>query len=253
MKNMKHLGLILFFMGISLISWATENTIQLAIGEWPPFTSKDLKYYGIAARLVAEAFLLEGIQVEYGFFPWARSFLLAKEGTWDGTAIWSRQPDRVQDFYFSDTVMETQWVFFHLKTFAFDWKTLNDLQSLSLGATIGYTYGEGFEDAEQTGTLTVQRVAKDELNFSKLLIGRIQIFMQELEAGHAQLKKNFSLKERERLTFHPHPFKTQPHYLLLSKKVDNNLQRLALFNRGLQRLRESKKWEQYVLESRRDD
>jgi len=104
---MKHLGLILFFMGISLISWATENTIQLAIGEWPPFTSKDLKYYGIAARLVAEAFLLEGIQVEYGFFPWARSFLLAKEGTWDGTAIWSRQPDRVQDFYFSDTVVDS--------------------------------------------------------------------------------------------------------------------------------------------------
>ncbi|MCP4294729.1 MAG: hypothetical protein GY786_03900 [Proteobacteria bacterium] len=65
----------------------SEEIIRITNGEWPPSLSKDLKYYGVGSRTVAEAFALEGIKVEYGFFPWGRFYRYAKRGDWDGSIL----------------------------------------------------------------------------------------------------------------------------------------------------------------------
>ena len=108
--------LILFFWlsGISGFAFAQE-TIRITNGEWPPYLSEKLKHNGLASRIVREAFELEGIQVVYDFFPWNRSLMLAQTGEWDGTAVWLRSPEREQEFYISDPVVQSTYVFFHLK------------------------------------------------------------------------------------------------------------------------------------------
>ena len=55
-----------------------EETIRITNGEWPPYMSKKLKHYGLASRITTEAFASQGVKVEYGFFPWARSKLLVE-------------------------------------------------------------------------------------------------------------------------------------------------------------------------------
>lgn len=93
MKSIKQMLIVLFFLSISLNVYAQES-IRLTNGEWPPYLSKDLKHYGVASRIVTEAFDLEGIKVEYGFFPWERALELAKHGDWDGSLVWFHTPKR---------------------------------------------------------------------------------------------------------------------------------------------------------------
>ena len=241
---------VIFFLNIATHSFA-EETIRIAIGEWPPYTSKELKHYGVVSRIVAETFALEGVKVVYGFFPWARCKYYAKEGEWDGTAVWAHSPERAKYFLFSDPVIEVKYVFFHLKSFRFDWNSYEDLKGIAVGGTIEYNYGKDFQSAEKSKKIKVQRAPSDEINFKKLLAGRVKIIPIELDNGYQLLQKKFRPEDIQSLTYHPKPVSLTYNHLMLSKKVKRIQRMLKLFNRSLKRLRESGKYEQYFAESRR--
>ncbi|OQY58276.1 MAG: hypothetical protein B6245_12665 [Desulfobacteraceae bacterium 4572_88] len=244
---------IAVLLSFSATAFAEDVSIRITNGEWPPFLSEKILHYGVVSRIITEAFGAEGIRVEYGFFPWKRAFLLAQKGKWDGSAVWSFSENRDQYFYFSNPVIQSKWVFFHLKTTKFDWKTVDDLKGFRIGATLEYEYKKDFEDAEKAGKINVQRVPKDEQNFEKLLRGRIDIFPQDLDAGYEMLNNIFSKEDIQKFTHHPRPIKDSPFHLILSKEVERNKEMLVRFNRGLKHLQESGKVDQYLMESRRGD
>jgi len=249
MKFVKPICVILF-LGLFPTAALAGETIRITNGEWSPYLSEKLKYYGVASRIVTEAFELEGTSVEYGFFPWKRALLLAQKGKWDGTVIWSHTKDRAKDFYYSDPVVKCKWVFFYLKTTSFDWKVIDDLRGFRIGGTLGYKYNPDFEAAEEAGRITVDRVPKDEQNFEKLIKGRIDIFVQDIDVGYEMLNNLFPKEKVCMFTHHPKPIKDTDFHLLLSKKAEKNREMLTLFNKGLRQLRESGKIEQYLKESR---
>lgn len=216
-----------------------REVVRLAIGEWPPMLSADLEHYGFAARIVKEAFALEGMEVQYGFFPWKRSYEIARRGAWDGSAVWFRSPEREKDFYFSEPVVIGKYVFFHLKENAFRWKTIDDVKRMDIGATIGYYYGSAFEGAEKKKHIRVQRVHSDEQNFRKLLAGRIQIFPMDTHVGYHMLRKHFRPSDAQRITHHPQPLHEKPMFLLLSRRLKKNLRLMKIFDQGLRKLQKS--------------
>ncbi len=226
----------------------TLENIRLTNGEWPPYLSEDLKYYGISSRIVTEAFARVGVKVEYGFFPWKRAFKYAKTGEWDGSVIWQRTPEREKYFYFSDVILEGTYVFFHLKSVNFDWNTIEDLKGIKIGATGGYTYGEAFDKAAKENSIQVDYVIYDVQNLKKMLAGRIKIFPVELNVGLDLLQKHFSPEQINKITFHPKIIKRNFYRLILSKKIKTNRKRIALFNKGLSRLCNNGKVKQYMLE-----
>ncbi len=248
MNFTKKLSAIFLLISVNTTCLA-EETIQLTNGEWPPWLSEELKYYGLASRIVTEAFALEDVKVEYHFFPWKRSYETAKNGTWDGSVIWSREPDREEAFYYSETVLDGKLVFFHLKNSKFDWEDVDDLEHVKIGGVIGYTYGESFDSAVNSGKIEVQSVHKDVQNFEKLLAGRIQIFPIERDVGYDMIKNHFKPEEARLFTHHPKPIRVTSFHLILSKAIEKNKRMLTLFNRGLKRLQESGKVDQYIAES----
>ncbi len=231
-------------------SVAAGETVHLTNGEWAPYFSEQLPHYGIGSRIVTEAFSLEGITVEYTFFPWKRGLINAQNGKYDGAVGWQMNPDRQKYFYASDTVWEAPWVFFHLKTLPFAWKTFKDLKGYRIGGTLEYMYTEEFLEAERAGVITVERVAKDELNFRKLITGRIDLFPQLLDVGYYQIKTLFGPETAQRITHDPRPLGTHAEQLLLGKRNDRNKHLMEIFNRGLRRLKESGVYEQYFAELR---
>ena len=58
----------------------------------------------------------------------------------------------------------------------------------------------------------------------------------------------FLREERQRLSFHPLPLRSDSLHLLLSKQVPGNAERMARFNRGLKALQDSGRVSQYLLE-----
>ncbi len=125
-----------------------QHTIRLTNGEWSPYLSKHLPHYGYMSHIVTEAFALEGITVEYGWYPWARAFDYAKDGDWDGSIAWSKSSEREKVVLFSEiAIAATREMFFSRKDDQFDWQTLADLEGLRVGGVIGYVHLELLEAA----------------------------------------------------------------------------------------------------------
>lgn len=234
---LKQMWLATLLLAIAAASFA-EETIRITNGEWPPYLSIKSPYHGLASHIVSEAFALEGVKPEYGFFPWKRSYKLAESGMWDGSAVWVYSKERAEKFYFSDPIIETKWVFFHLKTTNFDWKTVDDLKKYKIGATLEYNYGRNFERAERNGILKVHRIPRDEQNFKKLVAGRIDVFPLDLLVGYSMLNDLISADDIQLVTHHHKPLKVVQLHLILSKKVKKNEHLMKRFNRGLKRLHE---------------
>lgn len=228
---------------------STVKTIRLTNGEFPPYLSETMPEYGIASQIVTEAFALQGVTVEYGFFPWARSLALAQEGTWDGTLIWTKNEEREKDFYFSDMVVSGNAVFFHLNSYSFNWDSFEDLKGLRIGGTLEYNYGEEFKAAEEAGVFTVERVPADIQNFEKLLAGRIDIFPMTQEIGQHLIQQSLLPEQVAQITFHPKAVHSEPAFLLLSRQVEGNEEMMRLFNLGLQELRDSGRLQEIIDET----
>ena len=220
------------------------KTIRLTNGEWQPYLSKDVPHFGIASHIITEAFALVGIEVEYGFFPWSRAMKLAKEGTWDGTAVWGDSEERRQNFQFTEPVVPSTFVFFHLRSTQFDWNTYEDLRDVKVGGTVEYFYSDEFEAAEAGGVFRITRTRSDEVGLKNLLKGRIDVFPGELMVTYAQIRDTFSEEQVALFTHHPKRIIEKPLYLFLSKKVPGNEQMRDLFNEGLKLLKESGKYDQ---------
>ena len=183
----------------------TRDTIRLTNGDWLPFMSKNGPHHGVASHVITEAFALVGVEVKYGFFPWARSLKLAKEGIWDGSAAWWDREERYQYVFYSDPVAPTTVVFFHLKSTKFDWSTYEDLRKFRIGASRGYDYGK---KPYLTSTLTDKLVAK-------YIIGsRIPDAAPDLE-------------------WLPPALHVETNYFAISRKAEDFNTKIADFNRGL--------------------
>lgn len=182
-----------------------------------------------------------GINVVFGFFPWQRALhYAAYNDNWDGSVGWVKTMERLSLFYYSDepVVMESR-VFFHLKNYSFNWQTIDDLENIRIGATIGYIYGDEFQKAEKLGRIDVQRVSDDLTNLKKLIHGRIEIFPIERKVAEFLLEKYFHHSEKQLITYHPRPITQLGYYFILAKKNKVNFHLMQLFNKGMQELKEN--------------
>lgn len=221
------------------------ETITLTAGEWLPYISAQAPHYGPVARIVSAAFALEGVHVKYAFRPWSRAYAEAAGGLADGSVGWSTNngdSDRNRRFYFSDVLFDGQSVFFHLKSRPFRWTTFERLADVKLGGTAGYEYR--FDNDPR---IRMDRsAASDELNFRKLAAGRFDIFPANLDVGLHILRHDLPPEQASLITWDPRPYNITHYHMILNKTPAANQRYLALFNRGLQRLKDSGKYAQYM-------
>ena len=239
----------ILILGCGVATAQTSKTIRLTNGEWQPFLSKDAPHHGFTSHIVTEAFALVGVEVEYGFFPWARSMKLAKEGLWDGTIIWGESEERLQNFHFSELVILTTFVLFHLKTTPFDWSGYDDLSDVKIGGTVEYYYSDAFEAAEAAGVIRTIRGRSDEVGLKNLLKGRIDVFPGEVMVSYEQIRDTFSEQEAALFTHHAKVIVDKPLFVLLNKDVLGNERMRDLFNEGLRQLKASGRYDQIIADA----
>ncbi len=231
-----------------LCQGVAAQELRLTNGEWAPYLGARLPHQGVASRIVAEAFALEGVHVQWEFYPWARSMHLAERGERAGTAVWLRSPEREKAFYISDPVIESGYYVFHRKDRPLTGRRISDFKGLRLGGAIGYDYGEAFQQAEHEGRIQVQRLSSEEQGMRMVLAGRLDAFPMDKVVAFALLNERFSSAERARLGIHPLPMRSDSLHLMLSRQVPGNAEVMTRFNRGLAQLRESGKIAQYLME-----
>jgi len=215
-----------------------------------PLFSKSLKNFGAPSKLVSDAFLLEGVIVDYDFFNWNRAYKISERGDWDGTIGWPDSNKRRKTHYYSELPISTgNWVLFHRKDLKIKEYTTENLKKYIFGVTLGDWAMDGtdeFTQALNSGSFKIRKAAKDKHMFMMLSHRRIDIFPQQIDVGKFQIEqllKNKRLNEREvqNITYFKKPYRKMPLYLLLSKKVERNKRLIKMFNRGMKKLIDMRK------------
>ena len=241
----KYLLAVIYSLLFSSAAMAGE-TIRISTGEWAPYISESEPYQGFIVRIIDAAFALEGIDVQWIYYPWARAMLYAKEGKWDATAVWYDSEQRRKFFLYSDPIASSSLVFFHLKSTQFDWSTMDDLNGLTVGTTNGFFYGEAFHDALRRGIFAEQKVPSEVLNINKLLRGKIDLFAGDLQVGKLLIDRQLTPAQRAKITYHQLPLQNIELHLLLSKKNSRRQFFLEKFNAGLKELKAAGKVTDYI-------
>jgi len=232
---------------IIFITDVSAETIRITNGEWEPLLSKNSYKYGFNSHVITEAFKLEGVMVEWGFFPWERAYQHAKSGKeWHASCCWWPSDKIKRDFLISDETSKTSLVFFHLKSFDFNWSSIQDLQGLKIGVTSSYNYGKEFKNAIIEKKITVETAIKDEFNFKKLLAGRIKIFPNDPFVGKAQIRNSLSPEEASLLTYHPRKLEVSSLHLIISANNKRNKYFLDKFNAGMKKLKLNGQYQQML-------
>ena len=126
-------------------------------------------------------------------------------------------------------------VFFHLKSKAFDWKSIEDLKKYKVGVTLGYKQEKIYKDKG----ITAELVPSEEMNFKKMVAGRIDVYETSKEVGYATIAKTLTPDEAKLFTHHPKPIEQNDYFILFSKKTPNGKAMADKFDAGLKKLKAS--------------
>lgn len=210
------------------------QTVTIAVGNYPPYTSMNDPQARLAQRLAKEAFALEGIRVIYRYYPWSRCYREAEQGRVDATLPWFHSKRRDRIFLFSkEPLFRVTDVFFHLKSLDFHWKNFADLKRYRLGGTLGYY---DTELLEQHG-LTLDTVTHEKLNFEKMFLGRIDAYPTSLKVGGYLIHNLFTPSVATRFTYNPKPLDQANVYAMFSRSTTRGLALRNAFDKGLKRLK----------------
>jgi polar amino acid transport system substrate-binding protein len=212
------------------------EVVRLAIGEWAPYTSESDPTGKLLERIVTEAFRLEGVEVQYSYFPWKRSYLRVEDGSFDGTFPWNRTQERDKAFILNRVpLVADQAVYFHLKSTAFDWNTLADLKKYRVGVTLGYKN----EGIYKKNNIQADVAPSEELNFKKLALGRIEVYETSKVVGYATIAKTMPPELAAQFTHHPKPVAENDYFILFSRRISNGQALAEKFDSGLRKLKAS--------------
>lgn len=220
------------------------KVIDISTGEWPPFTSERPNRHRIGLIIVEQAFLSQGISVNFTFMPWKRAYRDAKKGAYLATGIWLKDRQRQKDFVFSDPVITDEIVFFHLKTLTLHYSTLKDIQHLRIAINSGYSYGDELNALIQQKKINVVKTATPEQSFKQILLNRADTHPVSKLNGLYILKDSFLPKEHAQFTFQAKPLQQYTAHLLISKTLSPTLAKQieTLFNKGLAQFKETQQY-----------
>lgn len=246
------ISIILAVLLLSTSAFAGQK-IVLTSGEWPPYISQEFKHGGLGTKIVTEALGLAGIEVEYVYMPWKRGLESVKEGQYIGAMGWSRTEEREQYLLYSEPIFAPETVFFHRKDTKFDWTTLDDIGTMTVGGTLGYSYNDFLRPIIRKKGGKLDIAPTDQMSMLKLVDGRIDIFPCARAVGYYLLRAKLLPGLADTITSHPKPLMQKSVHLVISKNAENAQEIIDRFNEGLLQMRRDGRFAQYEMESLRGD
>lgn len=231
----------LLYVLLSATANIHAETVSIASGEWPPYVSEDLNNEGVVSDIIRSAYASVGLEVDFLYFPWNRSFNLTRRGVHHATPVWAKNPEREQQFLFTPSPVARQVVAFYYHvdnpvTWEQIWSMDYD-QAPKIGATLGYHYSPKFTDYDNNNLFRLRRSPSDEDNFRLLLNKEIDVFPINLTVGQEMVKKNFTQQQQQQLAILPQALQVTDLFLMFSKKNPDSERFSQLFEQGLQNIR----------------
>ncbi|MEH6631071.1 MAG: transporter substrate-binding domain-containing protein [Halopseudomonas aestusnigri] len=216
----------LFFIGLSVRSASSAETLQLLTLDYPPYEySENGEVKGLAVNVVREVFRRLNYKVEIKALPWTRSLKLVELGQADAIFTAYRTPERELFLDYSNEILMSQEVSLFIRK-GFHVPQDHDFTNLAkyhFGARRGVSYGAKFDKAVEEGTLqSVYRVSDGNALIKLLINKRVDIVPFNRLGGYYRFRELGVAGDVEELS---PPIQSVPSYIAFSKKRNHALLR----------------------------
>lgn len=210
---------------------ANDKTINIAVGNWPPFMGENLPGKGIHLDKITKTFEKAGYNVKYEFMPPTRSMIVTKTSDkWDATAGWLKTLEREHDFYLSNPVTIVQDIILYKNNLKID--SIEDLKYKTIGIARGYSYGSIFDKLIKDKYFNTEISNNDENLINKIVLSRVDAIIIDKDVFKYITKTKFSPDEIAKLKTSKIKLESRNIYLLFKKSEKGNML-LTIFNKNL--------------------
>lgn len=217
--NKNWIILILLIICSSIDAFAEERLVKVAGDPYPPWTEGEAgstTTKGIAVKIVEELFRRLNMKTRFVIYPFQRALERIENGEEDVILMVSKTQEREAFISFTPPIRNSRWVFFHLKEKDFEWTQWEDLKAYRIGYVTGNNVGKEFPAAAEKYNFYIEEVKADIFNVRKLLLGRIDIALTDLEVMQRIIEVNPEFQHK--LEWHDRPVFESFYHLGISKK-----------------------------------
>lgn len=219
-------------------SFLYSEVITIATGEWSPWVSENLKGKGIGAIITKKAFNISNIDTKFEFYPWKRTYVVAKTTKNDATGFWLKTKQREKDFYFSDAVFSIKNKLIYKKGKNIEFNSIQDLKKYKIAITRGYSYTPEIDEMIENSKLNVYVVNNDLAGLKQLAKKQnFDAFLCSFNVAKDLIKNKFSPNEQKMFEFSANDVFSKDVFLMVSKQHKDAETILNTFNKGLQQLK----------------
>ncbi|WP_296254944.1 MULTISPECIES: substrate-binding periplasmic protein [unclassified Pseudomonas] len=199
---------------------AMGEKLRLVTEPWPPYAMEENgKASGLDYDTTAIVLQRLGIDVQWQFLPWKRCLMMLQRGEADGALDIFKVSAREKDLlvYPSEPLSDVNWVLFHANARPHPFRTLEDLEGLTIGVSPGYLYTPEFDSSS---SFVREPAPSHQANFGKLIRGRIDLLVTDRRVGQQMLDQ---LKLRDQVSQLPTVLSTRAQYLALRRNAGMDL------------------------------
>lgn len=183
-------------MGVILIIIGQQplfgKALEIAVDVWHPYEDiSDQQAPGFSTEVIKNVFQSMGVKLNLKEYPWARGLKNVYEGISDALFTAFPSEERRRHCYYPDEPLAIEkWVLFirNEEKHNFLFRSYEDLKDKSIGVLRGASVSEEFW-AFVKRHKNYQEVTVDELNFEKLMLGRIDCVVTSHSNGMVLVRK----------------------------------------------------------------
>lgn len=217
-----------------------SDTINLASGEWYPYSSYHDDGSGIVSMIVCEAIKEVGDDCNLSFVGFKNAYIETLNQTFDATFPYFIDSLRKNEMLYSEPLFTVKNVLFYNKNSLAD---ATHLYSKNIGVVEGYAYKN--IDVSKFDKKTIFQ--SELVAFESLLLGKIDLLPSSLLVGVHILKKYFNDFHTNVDFFTNNNFISYDTLHLITNK--KNLDFIVRFNKGLSLLKKSEKYQEILIKN----
>jgi polar amino acid transport system substrate-binding protein len=153
-----------------------EDTLRMAISDWPPYVETTAPNDGVAIELVRTALDRIDYDIELVDEPWSRTLEGATIGVYDALAAAWYSDQRGANFLFSKPYLTNQIKFVKRRGDPFQFRTMDDLKGRVIGIVKDYAYDDQFDAARGLTRFVNNHVLE---NLLLMLQGQVDVTLDD--------------------------------------------------------------------------
>jgi len=214
----KRIILVVWVLAFWLILYS-KDTLNFATVDFPPYSFMDQgEIKGFQVDLIRKMCELADIECNFTILPFKRSYesvLDFRISKFDAIFNFYKNSERLENFRFSEAILENPLVFFVRKGTAIDFQgDMSVFSKKRIGLMNGYTYSPEFTEFIEQKRFEFEEAHSHESNFRKLYARRIDVYPVEKYVGLYVASK---LGIRDYLEILSEPLVVQSGYIGMAK------------------------------------